>query len=105
MTWDPRSTSRYQAARRAWLPTAEPRCCLCGGDVDVLLPAGYPGSPTVEHTLAIRDILAMTETRQQALDLACDTSLWATAHHRCQAQQGARATNARKQPRRGSRAW
>jgi 5-methylcytosine-specific restriction endonuclease McrA len=106
MAWDPRSSRKYQATRQAWLPTADPTCCLCHTHVDALLPAGYPASPTVEHTLPIRVILAQTQTRQAAIDLACDTDLWLLAHSRCQSRQGAAVTNSRTKPREGaSRRW
>lgn len=103
--FDPRDSRRYRTARKRWLPTAEPVCCLCGGEVDMLLPSRYPGSPTVEHTLPVREILAMTETREQAIALACDVSLWSVAHSKCQSRQGAEARNAQIAPRRSSRAW
>jgi 5-methylcytosine-specific restriction endonuclease McrA len=105
MAWDPRSSRKYQAIRKSWLPTADPTCCLCHTHVDVLLPAGYPASPTVEHTLPIRVILAQTQTRQAAIDLACDTNLWLLAHSRCQSRQGAAVTNAAQQRPAGSRQW
>ena len=87
------------------MPTVDPVCALCGGPVDITLPARYTAGPSVEHTLPIRSILAMTQTNKDALDLACDTSLWALAHSRCQSQQGAAVTNNRHRPRRGSRDW
>lgn len=105
---DPRSHRRYVAARAAWLPTAEPWCCLCSRPVDLTLPAGLPTSPTVEHTLPIRTILAMAGSYAEAVALACDTSLWRTAHLICQQRQGAQAGN--RSPKRGvrrrsSRVW
>lgn len=82
---DPRSTRRYRTLRAAWLPDHHGEMCALG--------CGYPveHTPTVEHTLPIRTILAMTNTWAEAVDLCCDTSLWRVAHPRCQALQGARA--------------
>ena len=105
MSWDPRTSRRYQAARKAWLPTADPVCCLCGCFVDVTLPARLPAGPSVEHTVPVRVILATTQSRAEALDMACDTSLWGLAHKLCQDRQGAQVTNSRHQPRGGSRRW
>lgn len=104
---DPRSHSRYQATRRTWLPTAHPICCLCGQPVDLTLPATHRYGPTVEHTVPIRSILAMARSYDEALTLACDTTLWLLAHKRCQDRQGAAVTNARRRrgPRQPSRAW
>lgn len=103
--WDPRTHSRYQRLRREWLRTADPVCCLCGNDVNTALPGRHPQGPTIEHTVPIRLILVQTQTKDEALDMACNTSLWAMAHSRCQSQQGARVTNGRTQPRRSSRRW
>jgi hypothetical protein len=104
---DPRSHPRYQRARKAWLPTADPVCALCGGNIDTLIPGTWPAGPTVEHTIPIRTILAMTDNDADALRMACDTSLWAMAHKKCQSRQGAKAANeGRTKTRRGgSRTW
>ena len=85
---DPRGSSLYRRTKAQWLPTADTTCALCGKHVDTLLPPGYPQSPTVEHTLPIRTILTMTQTWDEAVTLACDTTLWAMAHHLCQSRQG-----------------
>lgn len=97
MLKDPRSHRRYKTAARAYIAAAEPGtpCALCGDPVDTTLPSTDPDGPTVEHTLAIRDILAAAETQAHALDLACDTALWGVAHSTCQSRQGASVTNGR----------
>jgi hypothetical protein len=45
----------------------------------------------VEHRLPIRTILATAQTQAEALALACDTSLWAISHRRCNDRQGGQA--------------
>lgn len=109
---DPRASRRYRTLRITWLRTADPTCALCGGDIDITLPGTHPWGPTVEHTVPVRTILAMTDTWPDALAMACDTSLWAMAHARCQQLQGAsvggrivQARNRARAIRRGSRAW
>lgn len=104
---DPRSHPRYSRTRRAWLPTADPVCCHCRRPVDTSLPGTHPLGPTVEHTLPVRVILASVGSWADAVDLACDTSLWLLAHKRCNDAQGAHVTNAkaRQQVRPGSRRW
>lgn len=107
---DPRTSHRYRALRAAWLPTAHPVCVLCGKGVDITLPPGLRDSPTVEHIVPIRTILATSSTWAEAVAMCCDTSLWALAHRRCQVTQGAkvgrelqrRAMTGRRRP---SRAW
>lgn len=91
MLRDPRSHRRYTTARATWLAGYGGRpqpCCLCGGLVDVTLPGSHDSGPTVEHRLPIREILDRSRDNEQALALACDTSLWALAHKRCQSRQG-----------------
>lgn len=109
---DPRSHRRYRTARITWLRTADPTCALCGKPIDTSLPGTHPWGPTVEHTVPVRTILDMSETFAQALDMVCDTSLWAAAHVRCQQLQGAsaggriiQARNRARAVRRGSRDW
>ena len=88
---DPRSHRRYVTTRRHWLNGYQGgpgTCCLCGNPVDTSLPGTDPHGPTIEHTLPIRDILALARDDAHALALACDTSLWQLAHRRCQARQG-----------------
>lgn len=97
MLRDPRSHKRYRTASATWIaaqPDGSP-CGLCGQPVDTSLPRTAPLGPTVEHRLPIRDILATSETQQQALDLACDQDLWDLAHRVCQDRQGASVTNGR----------
>lgn len=96
--------------RAAWLPTAYPVCCLCGEPVDATLPGTAPRGPTVEHTLPVRRILAMSRSWDEALALVCDTSLWLLAHKVCQDRQGAAVVNGSPKRRgaavrRPSRAW
>jgi hypothetical protein len=94
---DPRSSRRYRATRAAWLAgyRGQPStCALCGGLVDTSLPARAPGGPTIEHLLPVRTIRASARDWAHAVALACDTSLWALAHRRCQDRQGQRATTA-----------
>lgn len=105
---DPRSTRRYIESSRDWLASLAAAgdtapCALCPGLVDLSLPRTHPTGPTVEHTLPIRTILAITETWADAVELCCDTNLWAVAHRRCQDRQGAAAS--RRPRRRPSRAW
>jgi hypothetical protein len=109
---DPRASRRYRTLRTTWLRAADPTCALCGKGVDISLPGTHPWGPTIEHTIPVRTILAVTDTWPDALAMACDTTLWAMAHTRCQQQQGARATSAinaerhrRDARRRGSRDW
>lgn len=94
---DPRSHRRYRDAARAWIQRHQPGhpCCLCGEPVDTRLPGATAFGPTVEHRLPIRTILATSGTFPQALELACDASLWGLAHRRCQDRQGAAVTNSR----------
>lgn len=91
-----RSTSAYRKARRHWLAgfRGQGTCCLCGGLVDCTLPGTHPDGPTPEHRLPVRRIEGMVSNREQAIALACDTSLWSLAHNRCQSRQGAHVTNA-----------
>ena len=114
MTRDPRRSNRYMTTRRAWLAGyagGAGTCCLCGGRVDTSLPGTHPLGPTIEHRLPVRQIRAMVRTWAEAVALACDTSMWALAHNRCQAGQGARVVNAQRRARReverveASRRW
>lgn len=92
---DPRSHRRYVQARAAWLAGyggGVGVCCLCGNGVDTSLPGTHPHGPTIEHRLPIRTIRASAQTYAEAVALACDTSMWALAHRRCQARQGQRVT-------------
>jgi 5-methylcytosine-specific restriction endonuclease McrA len=107
---DPRTSSRYQRTRRAWLNgyRGQPAtCCMCGRPVDTTLPGTHRWGPTIEHRLPIRHIIASAQDWASAVALACDTSLWALAHQRCNSQQGQRATTqtnrARNKLRRGLR--
>jgi 5-methylcytosine-specific restriction endonuclease McrA len=102
---DPRSSHRYRKTRAEYLRTAHHACCLCGKGVDPQLPPGYPGSPTIEHRLPVRRILAMTTTWEEAVALACDTSWWGVAHKGCQDAQGGRASHENDQRPTGVRAW
>jgi hypothetical protein len=97
---DPRSHRRYRETRAAWLPShmGDP-CALCHQPV--------LGKATVEHLDPVRSIMARARDYAEAVAMCCDTSRWAIAHPRCQAQQGARVTNHRAaRPRHTpSRAW
>lgn len=101
---DPRSSGTYSRTRRAWLAQYRGQpgtCALCGQPVDTSLSGNHPAGPTVEHLLPIRQILATVDTNSAALTLACDVTLWALAHRRCQARQGAAVTNLAPQPTMG----
>jgi len=108
-TRDPRQSRRYQALRKAWLPTqAGLRCWLCDRPVDVTLPASAKYGPTVEHTLPVRDIVKLAASWDEAVALCCDTTLWRLACRDCQSRQGARVSNVTrhgKAERRPSREW
>lgn len=95
MLKDPRSHRRYVTAAKAYIAAAEPGtpCALCDEPVDTTLPSTHRDGPTIEHRLPVRRILAAAQTQREALDLACDTSLWGIAHARCQSRQGADVTN------------
>lgn len=86
---DPRSHRRYVEAAREYkaLNMGAP-CALCGQPVTA--------GPTVEHRLPIRTIRATARTYDEAVALACDQSMWAMAHKRCNSQQGARVVNAQR---------
>jgi len=111
-TWaarDPRQSRRYQALRKAWLPTqAGLDCWLCGKPVDIGLPASHSHGLTVEHTLPVRDILRTAATWDAAVAMCCDVNLWRLAHRHCQSRQGALVSNVTrhgKTERRPSREW
>lgn len=88
---DPRSHRRYvDAAREYKARNMGCPCALCGMPVH--------SDPTVEHRLPIRTIRLMAGTYAEAVQLACDQSMWGIAHKRCNAQQGARAVNAQRPP-------
>lgn len=88
---DPRSHRRYvEAARTYKQQNLGAPCALCG------LPV--VSAPTVEHRLPIRTIRATARDYAEAVALACDQTMWAMAHSRCQSQQGARAANASRGP-------
>ena len=92
---DPRSHRRYVTLRRHWLAGyggGLGMCSLCGNPVRTDLPGTDPHGPTIEHTLPIRDILALARDDAHALALACDTSLWALSHRRCNSRQGQAVT-------------
>ena len=92
---DPRSSGTYTKKRREWLNGFQRQpapCCMCPGLVDTSLPGTHPDGPTIEHTLPIRTILAEARTYREAVAIACDTSLWALAHKRCQSRQGQAVT-------------
>ena len=115
---DPRNQRRYIQTRHHWLAGyngSTGTCALCGQPVDTTLPGTHPAGPTIEHRIPIRHMRAMVQTWPELLALACDTSLWALAHRRCQDRQGQQATSeinrARNNLRRNttaakqSRAW
>lgn len=88
---DPRSTRRYKELSASFIEQAKGNrvlCCLCGEPVDMQAPRTSPKGATIEHTLAIRHIRAQARSFLEAVDLACDASLWKIAHFRCQSQQG-----------------
>lgn len=88
---DPRSHRRYVTAATAYkAANLGAPCALCGQPVWT--------RPTVEHRLAVRHIQAIARDYAHAVELACDQSMWAMAHSRCQSQQGARAVNATRKP-------
>lgn len=96
---NPRQHRRYTETRAAWLAGYGGQlgtCVLCGHAVDTSLPGTHPAGPTVEHRLPIRHIIAMTQSDAEALAMACDTTLWALAHKRCQSRQGGKAAGGRK---------
>lgn len=104
---DPRTSRRYKNARTIWLrQSAGTTCALCGGTVNLDLPGMSAHGPTIEHTLPIRTIIATATSYEHAVALCCDTTLWALAHRRCQARQGAHAVNSARQGRTtASRQW
>lgn len=93
---DPRSHRRYVDAARVYKQQNHGApCALCG--LPVLT------SPTVEHRLPIITIQETARDYAEAVALACDQSMWAMAHSRCQSQQGARSANARRRKNQPSR--
>lgn len=113
MIRDPLNQRAYTKARAAWLAGYQGgygTCCLCGKPVDTSLPGRAKWGPTIEHTVPIRTIRALSTSNAQALAWALDTSLWRLAHQHCQRRQGgAAAATTRRPPRtapwRTSRAW
>lgn len=99
---DPRRSGPYVRARKQWLAQyagGTGTCVICGGIVDTRLTGNHPAGPTIEHLLPVRRILAHAQTWEQVVALACDTSMWALAHRRCQDSQGARVVNAQRRAR------
>ena len=94
--YDPRGSREYKIARKQWLKNAADICCLCGARIDMQLPHRFAGALTVEHRTPIRTIMAMARTQAEAIRMACDVSMWGSAHSRCQSQQGARVVNKKR---------
>ena len=106
---DPRQSRRYTTARALWLATI-PRgtaCHFCDQPVDTTLSGATPNGPTVEHTLAVIDIMRTAPTYADALTMCLDQRLWRLAHRRCNsvagASRGGRAVHGTLEP--ASRDW
>lgn len=96
---NPRGSSRYAEAARAYI-NARRRdavaCALCGQAVDMEAPPLTRWSPSIEHQLPVREIRRIARSYAEAVDIACDQSMWAVAHKICQDRQGAQAVNTRR---------
>ena len=94
MKRDPRTSSRYQAARRAYLAAHPPGvpCALCGRPVDTSLPGMATWGPTIEHRIPVRRLRQAADSWERLVELTCDTSMWAVAHSHCQKRQGGAST-------------
>ena len=104
---DPRSSRRYTELSADYIAARRHHvieCCLCHQPVTMSLPRTAPMGPTVEHRLPIRTIRATATSWPHAIQLCCDTTMWAIAHRRCQDRQGAHARNG-KALRLPSRRW
>ena len=102
---DPRRHGTYTRTRRAYLDGfagGPAPCAICGGTVNTSLPGTHPYGPTIEHRIPVRRMRYMVQTWAELLALACDTSLWAVAHQRCQSRQGGRSS-AERAPKSASR--
>ena len=98
MARDPRTSSRYQRARRAYIAqhTAGATCCLCGHGIDTTLSGSSPWGPTIEHHVKVWLLTVHARSWDDLVTMACDTSTWGLAHRQCQARQGAQVTNAKR---------
>ena len=77
---DPRRTSAYQTARRAWLKRQPMSCHWCGAEVSDRLPMGHDRKATVDHLHEV----------DRAPDLALNTQLWVVACWTCNSRRGSR---------------
>lgn len=97
---DPRTSSRYQRARREYIAahrSGHP-CALCGRPIDTTLPGTAKWGPTIEHRVPVRTLRLHAETWDALVTLTCDTRSWALAHLHCQRQQGGPAAHSVKRP-------
>lgn len=103
MPRDPRQSAIYRKRRREFIANADPVCCMCGKWIAIGAPGTHPLGPTIEHRLAVRDIMASAVSQQACDELAADTTYWALAHRKCNDAQGARVTSRINAVRNGAR--